>query len=128
MHRYLVPRYLLPYFRHHDADEGMSAEISKDGQVFNPGFEALAIRFRDAGILFFIWLHPETTEVERGAYNSEGKEILAFCNRDSIPVIEGLKYMQPEDYRDGIHLNEQGQQELSAHFGTYLKKYLSKYK
>lgn len=127
IHRYLAPRYLLPYFRYHDVDEGMPTEISKDGKIFNPGFKALSTRFRTAGIPFFIWLHPETTEVERGAYNSEGKEILTFCNHDSIPVIEELKYMQPEDYRDNIHLNEGGQRKLAFHLTTYLEEILKGY-
>lgn len=125
--RYLIPRYLLPYLGHPDPDKSMS-EISKDGKVFNTGFEALASRFRHAGIPFFIWLHPEKTEVERGAYNSQGKEILEFCERDTVPVIEGLKYMSFEDYRDNIHLNEQGQQKLTEHLNIFSERILSIYK
>ena len=124
MHRYLIPRYLLPYFKHHDVEDGMPIEISKDGKIFNPGFEALVTRFRAAGIPFFIWLHPELTEVERGAYNNEGIEILNFCERDSIEVIKGLEVMTPEDYRDIIHINEQGQQKLARYLRPLLEKKL----
>lgn len=119
--RYLIPRYWMPYVGHHGPDKDMS-EISKDGKVFNTGFEALVSRFRNAGIPFFIWLHPEKTEVERKDYNSEGKEILAFCKQDTVPVIKGLEYMSLDDYRDNIHLNEQGQQTLARHLGLFLKQ------
>ncbi|WP_455638001.1 hypothetical protein [Parabacteroides sp.] len=126
IHRYLAPRYLFPYFRHHDVDDSMPTEISKDGKIFNPGFEALVHRFRTAGIPFFIWLHPELTEVERGAYNNEGIEILNFCERDSIEVIKGLGIMTPGDYRDNIHINEQGQRKLARYLRVLLEKKLMK--
>ena len=103
------------------------SEISKDGKVFNTGFEALASRFRHAGIPFFIWLHPEKTELERGTYNREGKEILEFCVRDTVPVIEGLKYMSFDDYRDNIHLNEHGQQKLAEHLSLFSERILTMY-
>lgn len=118
--RYLIPRYILPYLKHSDSDNHIS-EISKDGKIFNTGFSALAARFRHAGIPFFIWLHPEKTELERGAYNGEGQEILEFCKRDTVPVIEGMKYMSLDDYRDNIHLNEKGQKVLAG----YLEEYIS---
>lgn len=125
--RYLIPRYFLSGLKHPDQNKGMS-EISKDGKVFNTGFEALASRFRHAGIPFFIWLHPEKTELERGAYNREGKEILEFCERDTIPVIEGLKYMSFEDYRDNIHLNNLGQQKLAEHLNLFSERILVMYR
>jgi len=125
--RYLIPRYLQPCLKHTGTDKSMS-EISKDGKVFNAGFEALVSRFRHAGIPFFIWLHPEKTEVERGVYNKEGKEIQAFCERDTVPVIEGLKYMSFEDYRDNIHLNEKGQQKLAKHLSLFSERILTMYK
>ncbi|KKB49854.1 hypothetical protein HMPREF1212_03013 [Parabacteroides sp. HGS0025] len=124
--RYLIPRYLLSYLGCPDSDKGVS-EISKDGKVFNTGFEALASRFRHAGIPFFIWLHPEKTELERGTYNREGKEILEFCVRDTVPVIEGLKYMSFDDYRDNIHLNEHGQQKLAEHLSLFSERILTMY-
>lgn len=118
--RYLMPQYLLPYMKHVASDKDVS-EISKDGKIFNTGFEGLASRFRHDSIPFFIWLHPEKTEVERGAYNSEGQEILEYCRQDTIPVIEGLKYMSFDDYRDNIHLNERGQGVLASYLKDYIR-------
>ena len=104
IHRYLLPR----LFRKEEP-----SEISKDGKVFNPGFQALTNRFYNTQIPFFIWLHPDRVEVEQKYYNSEGQEIIDFCMKNSVLLIEGLPYMDISDYRDGIHLNEQGQRKLS---------------
>lgn len=114
-HRYLIPRYPSPYFKVSNAGMGDNSfsEISKDGRVFNPGFKALTSRFRQAGIPFFIWLHPERSEFEKGSYNSQGKEIIDFCKQDSVLLIEGLKYMSIDDFRDGIHVNERGQKVIA---------------
>lgn len=79
----------------------------------DPDFKALTSRFRQAGIPFFIWLHPERSEFEKGSYNSEGKEIIDFCKQDSVLLIEGLEYMSADDYLDGIHVNERGQQVIA---------------
>lgn len=125
--RYLIPRYLQPYLRLFDSEKVIPTEISKDGKVFNTGFEALAFRFQEAGVPFFIWLHPEITELEQKAYNQEGESILNFCRKDSICVIRGIDYMSPEDYRDNIHLSEKGQQKLARHLDVFLEKVLMEF-
>ena len=122
--RYLIPRYVNPCFAALKAGTGNHgfSEISKDGKVLNPGFKALTNRFRQAGIPFFIWLHPEQTELKTGEYNNEGKEIITFCKKDSVPLIEGMNYMSVDDYRDAIHLNEKGQAVLALHLCECLTK------
>lgn len=125
--RYLIPRYLSPYLKFHDSNKIVPTEISKDGKVFNTGFEALVSRFQEARIPFFVWLHPEITELEQKAYNQEGESILNFCRKDSLCVIRGIDYMSSEDYRDNIHLNEKGQQKLALHLEIYLEKIVGKY-
>lgn len=111
IHRYLLPRIL---------EQEPPSEISKDGKVFNPGFQALADRFKKEGIPFFIWLHPDRVEAENGAYNREGEEIMAFCEHDSIPLIKGLDVMQLDYYRDGIHVNERGQRVIADHLNDLI--------
>lgn len=125
--RYLIPWYLLPYLKLHDSKKDIPTEISKDGKVFNTGFEALASRFQEAKIPFFVWLHPEITELEQKAYNQEGESILNFCRKDSLCVIRGIDYMSLEDYRDNIHLNEKGQQKLARHLEIYLERIIGMY-
>jgi hypothetical protein len=118
----LIDRYLLPrLFKQEEP-----SEITKDGRVFNPGFQALSERFRRAHIPFFIWLHPDRVEFENGEYNSEGKEIINFCLRDSIPLIQGLQYMDKKDYRDNIHANELGQNKISGCLKGHLYSILIK--
>lgn len=113
IHRYLLPRIL---------KQETPSEISKDGKVFNPGFQALADRFREAGIPFFIWLHPDRVEAEKGFYNQEGEEIIAFCEKNWIPLIKGMDVMQLGDYRDGIHVNEKGQKIIADYLNNFIVK------
>ena len=103
-HRYLLPRIL---------KQEEPSEISKDGKVFNPGFQALTERFQRDSIPFFIYLHPDRVEVENGKYNPEGEEIIAFCERNSIVLIKGLDFEQMSDFRDGIHVNETGHSKIA---------------
>lgn len=117
IHRYLLPRIL---------KQEAPSEISKDGKVFNPGFQALADRFKKEGIPFFIWLHPDRVEAEKGAYNQEGEEIISFCERDSIPLIKGMEVMRLADYRDGIHVNEMGQKVIADYLNSFLIKDMDK--
>lgn len=118
----LIDRYLLPrLFKQEEP-----SEISKDERVFNPGFQALSDRFRKAHIPFFIWLHPDRVEIEKGEYNSEGKEIINFCLKDSIPLIQGLCYMDRYDYRDNIHLNELGQKKMALILNDYIQSVVIK--
>ncbi|WP_347396411.1 hypothetical protein, partial [Parabacteroides leei] len=51
-----------------------------------------------------------------------GKEIITFCKKDSVPLIEGMNYMSVDDYRDAIHLNEKGQAVLALHLCECLTK------
>lgn len=110
----LFHRYLLSLKK----DE--SSEISKDGELFNTGFNALKDRFDKIGIPFFVWLHPDKVEVEKGKYNEEGMEIIAFCKQNTIPLLKGLRYMNISYYRDGIHLNEQGQKIIERELSKYI--------
>ncbi len=112
IHRYLLPRIL---------KKEAPSEISKDGKIFNPGFQALANRFREAGIPFFIWLHPDRVEAEKEFYNQEGEEIIAFCEKNSISLIRGLDVMGLSDYRDGIHVNEKGQKIIADRLTDFIK-------
>lgn len=113
----LIDRYLLPRF----FKEEEPSEISKDGKIFNTGFQALKDRFDKTGIPFFIWLHPDQAEVEKGEYNCEGGEIIAFCERNSIPLIKGLDVMKLADYRDGIHVNEMGQKVIASEIIQFIQ-------
>lgn len=46
---------------------------------------------------------------------------MEFCTKNAIPYIRGVDYMDIQDYRDGIHINEKGQNKLSEFLFDYLK-------
>lgn len=117
IHRYLLPRIL---------KQVVPSEISKDGKVFNSGFQVLTDRFHEEGIPFFIWLHPDRVEVEKGRYNEEGGEIIAFCERNSVPLLKGLDVMRLADYRDGIHVNEKGQKVIAEYLNRCIEEIYKK--
>lgn len=111
LHRYLLPRLL---------KQKIPSEISKDGKFFNLGFQQLINRFKVANIPFFIWLHPDRTELVNKNYNEEGTLIIDFCENNSLHCIKGLNYMDIQDYRDEIHVNEKGQKKITNILLNYL--------
>jgi lysophospholipase L1-like esterase len=46
-------------------------------------------------------------------YDYQGDEIITFCNDNNILLLKGLEYEDESCYRDGIHLNEHGQNILA---------------
>ncbi|MBU1820221.1 MAG: hypothetical protein KKG00_01750 [Bacteroidetes bacterium] len=131
--RYIYPRYIKGYtdgsiyFAPRTAP-GQVGAIHKSGVEFNPGFAQLAAIARQAGIPFFIVLHPEISEIEFGNYNGEGREIIQFAERDSIRLIRELDWGTTVNYyreNDVVHYNTQGQiflaNKLYPIFLDYLK-------
>jgi hypothetical protein len=108
----VVDKYLIPRIAGlmTGAPAGDNLMINKNGEGFNTGFQFFVDRTQKAGIPFLVCLHAERAEVENGAFNSQGAEILEFCTRNNVKVITGLEIGEKADfYRDEIHLNEKGQ-------------------
>lgn len=42
-------------------------------------------------------------------YNEQGNEIIAWCNKNQVRLVEDLHLLTKDDYRDGIHINAKGQ-------------------
>lgn len=59
-------------------------------------------------------------------YNEEGGEIIAFCERNSIPLFKGLDMMTLADYRDGIHVNEKGQKVIAEYLNRCIEEIYKK--
>lgn len=84
--------------------------IHKSGKVFNPGFNQLKSMADSAQITLIVCLHPDQEELQVGAYNEQGKEIISWCKNNKVQLIEELKEGITKDmYRDGIHTNAKGQ-------------------
>lgn len=123
----LTDRYLMPRIRHYfhthrlssDPDEkvveqAQGEQVEKKGITFNPGFDSLKKIAEQKHIPFCIYLHPELSELEQGKFNSMGQEILEWTEENGIYTVNGLtEEMEPDMYRDIIHLNEKGQRKLA---------------
>mgnify|MGYP002853279701 CR=1 FL=1 len=129
--RYLVPR-VSSMFKSSkgsssnplDPDAAVNAGIQKSGKEFNPGFGQLKEIADSCGMWFSVYLHPEKNEVEAGAYNTQGEEIIAWARANDVPLYLGLEEGEALDgFRDNIHLNELGQQRLAECFKKIYKEW-----
>lgn len=84
--------------------------IDKKGKGFNPGFDQLKKMADSVGISLYVCLHPDQKELEEKKYNSQGQEIITWCNNNNVKLITELSEgITKEMYRDGIHTNVKGQ-------------------
>jgi hypothetical protein len=92
-----------------------SLEINKkkNGDVFNTGFQAFANYSKSTGIPLTFYLHSGLLEVINKNYNTQGKEIIRFAKDHEINLITDLDKLKKADFRDRIHLNNQGQKRMA---------------
>jgi lysophospholipase L1-like esterase len=105
--------------------------IRKPGVGFNPGYEQLLTIANKDSIPFFIYLHPEISEVALGAFNDQGEEIMGFAREHQVRLINEFDLgIALEDYRstDDIHYNDKGQSFLSNNLYPLFLDYLNKKK
>ena len=123
----LIDRYLLPKFfqkgKDLDPDQKvLNHTIKKDGVVFNPGFDQLKQIADSAEIKMYVCLHPEEEEIRNGFYNSEGEEIIAWCQQNGVVLIKELdEGISMNMLRDPIHPNEKGQRFEADLMKKYIK-------
>lgn len=80
---------------------------------FNGGFDSLKILAEQNNIPFYIYLHPDKKEFTAHSYNQQGLEIITWANKNNVPIYLGINYEKETGYRDGIHINKEGQKLLS---------------
>lgn len=129
--RYLMPR-IKVYFRGKqllDPDAQVVENVKSDEGVakkalnFDPGFDQLLQISEEKHIPFFIYLHPEVSEVMSRKYKEGGLMIMKWAKTHHVKLIDGLNEGVTVDmYRDVIHLNEKGQRNLA----NSLKKMINK--
>ncbi len=113
--RYIYPRYIQPLFvkgnKELDPDQKVLAgvDIHKNGKAFNPGFDQLKAMADSAKIPFVVYLHADQEENAEKKYNDQGDEIIAWCKKNQVRLVEDLHLLTKDDYRDGIHINAKGQ-------------------
>ena len=124
----LVDRYLVPRVKSKlgkkslDPDQQVVAGvgIDKKGGLFNPGFAQLKAMADSAHIPMAIYLHPDMEEYKQHRYNSQGEDIIAWAKENQVPLYLGMDVEKLENYRDGIHINADGQKELARTFRKML--------
>ncbi|MEO5975585.1 MAG: hypothetical protein ABIS36_00845 [Chryseolinea sp.] len=110
--RYIMPRIISKFGGSNQATDNLM--INKNGAGFNTGFDY----FRDYAIKnsipLLICLHAEQQEVKDKKFNNQGEEIIDYCTRNGIRLVNGLDIGESlEDFRDEIHINERGQKKWS---------------
>ncbi len=111
----LVDRYLLPRVFGRPSSQDAEFGIDKGDKGFNKGFAQLKEFAAERGIPFVIVLHAERSEIQAGAYNTQGLEILAFAAKNGIHVVKDFDHgMTLDMLRDKIHPNDAGQRNLAG--------------
>lgn len=101
--------------------------ITKDGIGFNPGYAQLDSISKINNIPFAIYLHPETSEVEMGHFNTQGKEVIQFCLENNIEFYNEFDYgIKLDLFRemDVVHYNNKGQKFLAGNLYPILFEHL----
>lgn len=121
----VVCRYAWPKFKNRflkskqtelDPDQKVLAGvgIDKNGKGFNPGFSQLKQMADSVHIPMVIFLHADAKECAARKYNSQGEEIMKWCEKNQVKLIKDLDCgFTSTDYRDGIHINAKGQRKLA---------------
>lgn len=120
--RYLMPRIKVYFIGKQllDPDAQVVEKVKSDEGVankalnFDPGFDQLLQISEEKHIPFFIYLHPEVSEVMSRKYKKGGLMIMEWAKTHHVELIDGLNEGVTVDiYRDVIHLNEKGQRNLA---------------
>jgi hypothetical protein len=118
----LVCRYLIPRIekamnfngvKELDPDQQVLAGIQKSGKGFNPGFNQVKQFADSVSIPMYMILHGELDELKDGQYNIQGQEIIHWADSAHVNLYKDIEWMKPSDYRDNIHLSNQGQRKLA---------------
>jgi len=102
-----------------------TSEINKrkEGRVFNQGFLSFAKYAKTRGIPLVIYLHCSISELKNKKYNVQGQEIINFVKAHQIKIIKDLDQgLKINDFRDNIHLNNQGQKRMAKIVLKYLSQ------
>lgn len=86
--------------------------IRKGRGVLNPGFNQLKQIADSVKIPLVFCLHAEQKENKIGNYNDQGLEIINWAKKNNVHLVEDIHVMDSSCYRDGIHINAEGQRRL----------------
>lgn len=98
--------------------------IVKKSKAFNSGLKDLHKYTTENNIPFFVYLHPDSVELNRKQYNSTGLEIISYCEENNIKYIPALDVLKQGDYRDIVHLKESGHRKMNQKILPYIEAIL----
>ena len=89
-------------------------QVVQKSEAFVQGFDNLKEIADSAKIPLYIYLHAELGELQKGAYNDMGQRIIQWCQQNDVFLIQDIKEgIEPEMYKDILHLNKKGQRHLA---------------
>ncbi len=123
----LFDRYILPRVQvmKVDSSESTNETNTSSGREHSEGWPYFYELSRDLDIPLVIYLHAEKKEVEIGEYNANGRWVIEFAKENDIPLITDIDIIENKDYRDGIHLSEEGQHVIFDLLDPVIEKKLS---
>lgn len=116
-YRYIIPRIT-------NGSKKKTPGVIKSAPNFNTGIMDFKKYTGEHNIPFFVYLHPDTTEIGMKKYNVNGQEIIKLCAENNIPCIQALDIMDKKDYRDVIHLKEAGHRKMFKRLNEYIAGYI----
>lgn len=120
MERYIIPKIKKKY-KEGMSEDGRRIDKKVANSKFNSGFQNFLDYSQSNNIPFVIYLHADQHELTINNYRRDGQEIIQFAKENNIPIILDLKNgLQFSDFRDGIHLNAQGQQHMAKNILDFL--------
>lgn len=106
----LLDRYLIPRVKAAlNIGEVDEATNNSDGQEHSEGWDFFVNHSQENNVPLIIYLHATQQELAQGEYDENGKWIMEFAKTNGIPIVSDIEEISVEDYRDDIHLSEDGQ-------------------
>jgi len=90
-------------------------------QPVNPAWNYFFDRIRKQDWHFLFVLHPDINEIAAGTYNEDGQQLLKMLAENDIAVIRELESgAKASMYRDEVHFNDAGQNQLVTEIYPWL--------
>lgn len=103
--RYLIPKIYDRFLIHKNG----GYVYSDYGEELSEGWNYFYELCRDRDIPLIIYLHARRSECYNGGYSENGQRIINFAKEHNIRLITDIDSVEYEDYRDDVHLTENGQ-------------------
>ena len=116
----LIDRYIIgEKYNIYTEKELIEHKTNKSTEI-NSGINELINYCKLNDIRLIAYLHPEKSELEKGAYKENGVEWIRIFEANNLTYVNGMNVGKSEEYRDKIHLNEKGQFRLAETLFPYI--------